>query len=155
MRRLVQPMRLIPVILFLLATVLSGQAPPTPAPSAEEAIRQADAAWMKAIVSKSVEHTVEMYDAEVLTAGSAMPPARGLAGIRAMWTQLFAQPDFVLTWKTDKVQIVDSGLMAYSTATWRGAEPKSGGPALVVWRKQRDGSWKVLIDSAWFWGAPD
>jgi ketosteroid isomerase-like protein len=121
-------MKFIPVISLLLATLLSGQAPPKSVVSAEEAIRQADAAWMKAIASKSVEQTVEMYDAEVVTAGSAMPPARGLAGIRAMWTKLFAQPDFVLTWKTDKVVLMDSGLMACSTATWRGAKPNSGGP---------------------------
>jgi ketosteroid isomerase-like protein len=141
------PMKLVLLLLSVAAAVAS--------PGAEDTIRQADEAWLKAIASKSVEQTVALYDAEALTAGSAMPPARGLAGIRAMWTELFAQPDFFLTWKTDKVVITDSGTMASSTGTWRAAKPGTGGPFLAVWRKQRDGQWKVLIDSAWFSRTPD
>ncbi len=60
--------------------------------SSESAVRQSDAAWAKAIAALSVAQTAAMYDPEALTAGSAMPPARGLGAIRAMWTQLFAEP---------------------------------------------------------------
>ncbi len=67
-----------------------------------------------------------------------------------MWAKLFAEPGFLLTWKTDRIVVLQSGDIAYSTATWRGAKPNSGGPGLVVWRRQSDGNWKVLIDSAWF-----
>ncbi len=143
-------MKLVFAMLSLVVSTTLGQTPATPEPNIEAAIRLADEAWMKGIASKSVEQTVAMYDAEVLTAGSAMPPARGLAAIRAMWTRLFAQPDFLLTWKTDKVVITESGTIASSSGTWRGAKPNATGPFLAVWRKQRDGKWKILIDSAWY-----
>jgi ketosteroid isomerase-like protein len=116
--------------------------------SGEAAIRAADEAWVQAIEAKSVDQAITFYDSEIATAGSAMPPARGLAEIRAMWTKLFRSPGFSLTWKTDKVVVTQSGTIGYSTGTWRmGSE---SGPYLAVWRKQRDGGWKVLFDSAWY-----
>ena len=46
-------------------------------PTSEAAVLEADEAWAKAIASKSVEQTVELYDADALTAGSAMTPRCG------------------------------------------------------------------------------
>jgi ketosteroid isomerase-like protein len=135
--------------LLALAAAL-GQTSKTEADSAENAVRQADEAWAKAIASKSVTEAAGFYDIEVVTAGTAMPPARGLAAIRAMWAKYFALPDFVLTWKLSKIVVTDSGTIAYSSGNWQGAGPNQGGPYIAVWRKQPDGKWKVLIDSAWF-----
>jgi ketosteroid isomerase-like protein len=95
-----------------------------------------------------------MYDPEALTAGSAMPPARGVAAVRAMWTQLFAQPEFVLTWEIEKVVVTESGAMAYSSGTWH-MGPNANGPYLAVWQKQPDGKWKILVDSAWYSRRPE
>ena len=119
-------------------------------PSPEAAIRQADEAWAKAIASKSVEEAIAFYDPEAITAGSAMPPAQGLAGIRGMWAEFFVQPDYSLTWKANKVVITETGGLAYSTGTWRTAKPDELGPYIAIWRKQPDGQWKVLVDAAWF-----
>ena len=57
------------------------QVPPGSALTPEAAVRQADEAWAKAVASKSVEQTVALYDAEAVTAGSSMTPARGLAAV--------------------------------------------------------------------------
>jgi len=117
---------------------------------AEAAIRAADSVWAEAIASKLLEQTVAMYDPEAVTAGPAMFPARGRDAFRAEWKQLFSRPDFSLAWSLDTIIVLKSGTMAYSTGTWRAADPNSTGPYLAVWRKQRDGQWKVLIDAAWF-----
>ena len=119
-------------------------------PMPEAAIRQADEAWANAVASKSVEATCAFYDPEAFTAGSAMPPASGLAGVRAMWTEFFARPGLALTWKADKVVITEPGTLAYSTGSWRNAG--MNGPYFAVWRRQPDGLWKVLIDTAWYSG---
>jgi ketosteroid isomerase-like protein len=129
-------------------SVTYAQTPTSSAATAEAAIRGADEAWVRAIAAKSLDQAVTFYDAEIATAGSAMPPARGLAEIRAMWTKLFSSPGFSLTWKTDKVVVTPSGTIGYSTGTWRMGN--ESGPYLAVWRKQRDGGWKVLFDSAWY-----
>ena len=123
-------------------------------PAAEAAIQQADEAWSEAIASKSVEATCAFYDAEALTAGSAMPPARGIAAVRAMWAKIFVQPGFSLAWKAERIFITESGTMAYSSGSWRMPGPNGTGPYLAVWRKQPDGQWKVLIDAAWYSRSP-
>ena len=106
------------------------------------------------MASKSVAQTVALYDAEAVTGGSAMMPAHGLAAVRAMWVKAFAEPDFFLTWKADKVVVTESGTIAYSSGNWRMAGPNATGPYLAVWRRQADGQWKVLIDAAWFSSTP-
>lgn len=118
----------------------------------EAAIRKGDEAWAKAIASKSLEGTIASYDPEALTAGSAMPPAQGLAAVRGMWAEVLAQKGFSLTWKTEKIAVTESGTMAYSTGTWRRTNPNATSPYLAVWRKLQDGQWKVLVDAAWYSG---
>jgi ketosteroid isomerase-like protein len=139
------------LLIFYAITALAfaQQRPPTKASQADEmAIRTVDEAWAGAIGKKSIEETVSFYDPEAVTAGSAMPPAKGIAAIRAMWTQLFADPGFALTWKVDKVVITESQTIGYSSGTWNIGT--SSGPYFAVWRKQPDGKWKVLMDAAWY-----
>jgi ketosteroid isomerase-like protein len=142
------------IVLYIAAiSATFAQAPPASVNNLETAIRVTDEAWAKAIASKSVKDAISFYDADAVTAGSAMPAARGIAGIEAMWTKLFAQPDFSLNWEADKIAITESGAIAYSTGIWFwGTDIK--GPYLAVWRKQPDGRWKALIDAAWYFTVP-
>lgn len=141
------------VILLLLCMCLGSnalaQAPAVPRNTEETAIRDADESWAKAVSAKLIEPTVAMYDPEVLTAGSAMPPVNGLAEIRAMWTKYFSDPDFTMKWKPENVLVTESGNIGYSFGKWDGGS--EGGPYLAVWRKN-GGTWKVLIDAAWLSG---
>jgi ketosteroid isomerase-like protein len=143
------------VLSLAVIAIALHQATSVPAPASEAAIREADGAWAKAVESKSVDLTVAAYDPEAVTAGSAMFPARGIASFRENWATLFSQPDFNLTWKADSVVVTESGTIAYSTGSWSQKSPTGTavGPYLAVWRKQRDGRWKVLIDAAWIEGA--
>jgi ketosteroid isomerase-like protein len=59
-----------------------------------------------------------------------------------------------LTWKPVRIQVADSGDLAYSLGTWqlKGKDPKGNdvtqtGKYLTVWKKQKDGSWKVVADT--------
>jgi ketosteroid isomerase-like protein len=114
----------------------------------EKMIQNLDEALAKAISAKSVEETVSSYDTEAITAGSAMPSAQGIVALREMYQKMFAQPEFTLSLKADKIAIAESNTIAYSSGTW--TMPKGAGPYLVVWRKRPDGGWKIVIDSAWY-----
>jgi ketosteroid isomerase-like protein len=59
-----------------------------------------------------------------------------------------------LTWKPVKIDIAASGDLAYSLGNWqlKGKDPKGNdvtqtGKYITVWKKQRDGSWKVVADT--------
>ncbi len=140
------------LILCAITAMAFAQQPPTKAQSDEKAIRIADEAWAGAIGKKSIEEIVSFYDPEAITAGTAMPPAKGIAAVRSMWTQLFADPGFSLTWKIDKIVVTESQAIGYSSGTWRIGT--SSGPYFAVWRKQPDGKWKLLMDAAWYGQKP-
>jgi ketosteroid isomerase-like protein len=59
-----------------------------------------------------------------------------------------------LTWKAAKIEVARSGDLAYSLGTWhlkgknpKGEEVEQTGKYLTVWKKQTDGSWKVVADT--------
>jgi ketosteroid isomerase-like protein len=114
----------------------------------ETMIQNLDETLAKAIAAKSVEETVLLYETEAITAGSAMPSAQGTAALREMYQKMFAQPGFTLSLKAEKIATAESKTIAYSSGIW--TMPKAAGPYLVVWRKQADGGWKIVIDSAWY-----
>ncbi len=58
-----------------------------------------------------------------------------------------------ITWKTEKVEVSQSGDLAYSTGTDRislnGPDGKSlteEGRGVTIWKKQTDGSWRCVLD---------
>jgi ketosteroid isomerase-like protein len=144
-------MKLLLIICAFAALAFGQQQPAIRSSQTDEvAIRAADEAWTKAIAKKSIEETVSFYDSEAMTAGSAMPPAKGISAIRNMWKQLLSDPGFALTWKVDKVVVTESRTIGYSTGTWHiGTD---SGPYFAVWRKQPDGKWRLLMDAAWYSG---
>jgi ketosteroid isomerase-like protein len=145
-------MNIVSIVLAVVTVAMaSGQTPAKSVATAEALIRQSDAAMANAVEAKSVDQLVAFYDAEAV-AGSGMPPVQGLTGIRAMWTKFLGQPCFSLTWKADKVMVISSGELGYSTGSWR--DGKKTGPYLIVWRK-KDGQWKALFDSAWNSHSPE
>jgi ketosteroid isomerase-like protein len=59
-----------------------------------------------------------------------------------------------LTWKPVKIEVAKSGDLAYSLGTWqlkgknpKGEEVEQTGKYLTVWKRQKDGSWKVMADT--------
>ncbi len=134
-------------VLFLAGLTYAQYQGNAPSARAEDAVRNADAAWAKAVSSKSVEQTLAFYTADAVTGGSAMFPAHGLNDFRTAWAAAFAERGFALTWKAEKVVVTNNGSIAYSSGTWK--DGKQHGPYLAVWQKQANAQWKVIIDSAW------
>jgi hypothetical protein len=65
---------------LVLSVVAIASAPAQTIPLAPDAaVQKAEAALGNAIASNAFEGTVAAYDAEGFTAGSAMPPSRGIA----------------------------------------------------------------------------
>ncbi len=58
-----------------------------------------------------------------------------------------------LSWQTSSVEVARSGDLAYETGTYdfvstdkKGKSNDEKGKFVVVWKKQSDGSWKVVVD---------
>jgi uncharacterized protein (TIGR02246 family) len=120
----------------------------------EAAIRAADAAWSKAAGEKDLERTVSYYaDGAVLMAAGS-PLASGKDAIKKGFTEMMANPGFALSFAPTKVEVSKAGDLAYEIGDYSLTfSDKKGKPLttkakyVVVWGKQADGSWKVLVDA--------
>ena len=107
--------------------------------------------WSKAGTVKDSASFVAFYadDATVMLPNE--PVIRGIDAIKAVFTPMMQDPNFSLSFTTDKVEV--SGILAYTQGsvslqrTGRDAKPlKDTGKYLTVWKKQADGSWKAIED---------
>ena len=116
------------------------------------AIRALDADWVKTVKDPQAFTAFYAEDAVVLPPGGQM--ASGKEAITKMWQQMVAQPGFDLTFAPAKVEVARSGDLAYEFGDYaitvndkRGKPQTSKGKYVVVWAKQADGTWKVMVDS--------
>jgi ketosteroid isomerase-like protein len=143
--------RLVILAVFALAVpVLAlGQSPAARQSAAEKAVREADAALAKAVAAKALDECLALFDDEAALPGDegTVYRAKDPRALRGAWEQSFSTPGFDLKWTAEHVIVLKSGTLAYSSGTWNNGPAK--GTFFVVWRKQPDGKWKVLVDAPW------
>jgi uncharacterized protein (TIGR02246 family) len=91
-------------------------------------------------------------DAVMMTPG--MPPMRGQDGIQAGMKKLLSDPNFKIDFASDRVEVADSGDMvatrgSYTLTVTDPATTKAindKGSYVTVFRKQKDGAWKAVLD---------
>src|SRR5688572_22100809 len=76
------------------------------------------------------------------------PVHRGAAAFGRAFGELSKVPGFSLTWIAEKAEVSNSGDLGYSTGTYTATfgETTDKGKYVTIWRKQSDGSWKVVED---------
>jgi uncharacterized protein (TIGR02246 family) len=120
----------------------------------EAAIRAASAAWSQSATAKDLDKAVSFYADDALVLPDKAPAITGNENIRKNWTPLLALPGPGLSWKTSSVVVARSGDIAYETGTYvlattdkKGKSSDTKGKYVVVWKKQADNSWKVVVDT--------
>jgi ketosteroid isomerase-like protein len=134
-------------ILVFLAAVLATSS----AQSGEDALLQADRDFNKATAEKKLEGWMQfMADDVVLLRGK---PVFGKDAAREAIKADWDDPTYSLTWEPKHAELFKSGKMGYTSGRWtyHGKNPKGEqgtleGDYLTVWKKQADGSWKVIYD---------
>jgi ketosteroid isomerase-like protein len=137
-------------VFFLLST--SAAVAQTNSKGLDE-LRAADAAWLKTYEAKDVDKAVAFCDEQGSMLWPNAPKATGKSAIAKITASAFAIPGFQLEWHPEQVEVARSGELGYTTGTYTWTfKDASGKPAfdkgkyLTVWKKQQDGSWKVLLD---------
>jgi ketosteroid isomerase-like protein len=121
--------------------------------AAEAAIRNASDDWGKAMTARDVDKTISFY----ADGGSYFPNRQAIIdskdGLRKYWAQLLALPGPGLTCDTTRVEVARSGELAYETGTCelttkdlKGKSTTEKQKYVVVWKKQKGGSWKAVVD---------
>jgi ketosteroid isomerase-like protein len=118
---------------------------------AEDAILAADAAWLKVYQAKDLAKSLAFCDEQ----GSMLVPNAPIATGKDAIAKVIAD-DFVhdnITWHANKVGVARSGDLGYTSGTtemnFKDASGKNvvyKGKYLTMWKRQKDGSWRVLYD---------
>ena len=143
---------------LVLATLVAGVSC-TPAPvavdtgAAQNSLREADASYSKAGNTRDLDGFVAHYASDAVGYPPNEPAVTGVDALRAYLGKFFQDSAFAATFQPVSIEVSSDGTMGYTlnTVELRATGP-DGQPAsqrirdFHVWRKQADGSWKLVID---------
>lgn len=118
-----------------------------------EAIRALDVSWVKAGQSKNVDAWVAFYAEGATVLPPNEPVADSPAAIRKSVSGLLSLPGLPIDWRPAKIEVAQSGELAYLhgayTLAWDegGKRASDKGKNVEIWKKQPDGKWKCVVDT--------
>ena len=71
---------------------------------------------------------------------------RGKAAVVEGWKGLYEKPDAPFSWRSESVEVLDSGKLAHSSGPVFNPKGERVGTFNSIWRRESDGSWKVVFD---------
>ena len=155
------PKRQLVVTVALFAFAACAQPPVVDSPESLDT-RAEDAAtihalvktWSAAAQARDVDTFAAVYADDAVLMIEGVPDAVGVDAIREGIGNMMQDPNFDLSFVADKVKVARSGDMAFETGAYSlswsdsdGDPTTQTGSYVVVWEKQADGTWKVVIDA--------
>lgn len=129
----------------------------TPAPvpvdldAAREAIMEADREFARDVAEQGVDGWVPWFAEDGAMIQSGVGEVRGHAAIQERMAPAFEASE--LTWEPVRADVGSGGDLGYTVGTWeaRGPGPDgelqaSRGMYVTIWKRQADGSWKIVMD---------
>jgi ketosteroid isomerase-like protein len=135
-------------VLFLVPSLSLAQSS-----KAADAVRAADQEWMKVFAAKNLEKSVAFCDETGAVLGANAPIANGREAISKLFAGFFALQNLKISWHPDRADVAKSGELGYTSGAYEmsftdasGKTIPDKGKYVTVWKKQSDGSWKVMLD---------
>ena len=72
---------------------------------------------------------------------------RGRAAVAAGWKAYFDAPKAPFAWAPDRVEVISSGGLAVSTGPVFDPSGRRTGTFTSTWRLEKDGEWRIVLDS--------
>jgi len=120
---------------------------------AVDALRAADAAWLKAYNARDVERSTAFFDKQGTVLLANGPMVTGKKALAKFVASGFAMRDYKIGWRASKAGVAESGELGFTSGAYRmsfkdaaGKTVSDKGKYLMVWKKQADGVWKALFD---------
>lgn len=120
--------------------------------AARRSLLEADQRFAQDVGERGVEAWVEAFGDEGMMLASDSPLIRGRETVRSAMAALGdprrAPPDLRLRWRPLGAQVSDDGTLGwtYGNALSISRRGESKAKYLTVWRRARDGNWKVAAD---------
>ena len=119
----------------------------------EQELRDLDAKWSAAAGAKDIDKTISYYAEDAIVMPPNAPSAKTRETIRTAWKEMLTTPGAAIRWKTTKVEVAKAGDLACVSGTYEetmteasGKPVKDYGKYVEIFKKQADGTWKVVAD---------
>lgn len=126
--------------------------------AAEAVLLEADRAFDAATAARGEAGFASFLSDDMTTIRADQPIVRGKGAFLEGWKSVFTTPGLSLRWQPQLARISDDGTMGFTVGTYTTTRSENGearvvgsGKYVTIWRKQSDGTWKVIFDS----GVPD
>lgn len=126
---------------FLILLLLATFDKPDPA----DAVRQAEIGFARAFADRDAPKFFS-YVADDATFMSGLATLRGKQKVIEGWSRLFQSPEPPFSWGPERVQVSGDGKLGLSWGPIYDKEGKLGGYYISTWRREPDGTWKVVFD---------
>ncbi|MGH9868541.1 MAG: YybH family protein [Candidatus Polarisedimenticolia bacterium] len=136
-----------PFMLIALA-ILTAAAPAAPTPRLDELtaqVRAAETSFAKSMADRNhAAFIAHLSDEAVFFSAKVL---RGKQAVADGWKPLFEGPKAPFSWAPERVQVLDSGTLGHTSGPVRDADGKLFGTFNSIWRREPDGSWKIVFDN--------
>jgi uncharacterized protein (TIGR02246 family) len=136
-------------------TFQQAPAPPDTRAADAAAIQKLDNDWFKAAAAKDLDTCASYYLDDAVIFSPGVPAVVGKDNIRKFLQGMVNAPNMKLTFLGSTVDVARSGDLAMdhgsvqvTTTDKRGKTVTQTSQAILVWKKQPDGSWKVAADTS-------
>lgn len=109
--------------------------------------------WSAVAAGDDVEALMSYWADDAVMMAPGQPPIRGKEAIREFVGSAGDIPGFSISWEPLEAHVSESGDMAYMIEQNQMTMPDSTGASITqynkgitVWKKQKDGSWKNVVD---------
>jgi uncharacterized protein (TIGR02246 family) len=136
-------LRFVPaLILVLSSSVLVGQ------PRDEALIREVEAverAFAQTMADRDLEAFASFLSEEAVFF-SGPQALRGKQAVTDAWSNFFKSEAAPFSWQPETVEVLQSGTLALSTGPVQGPDGTVASTFTSIWRREADGSWKIVFD---------
>lgn len=128
--------------MFVSAMILAAVAATTPV----EQVRDAELAFARAFANRDKAAFFAMVadDATFLSPGTT---SSGKEQVIKSWSRYFESAEAPFSWAPDRVSVSADGNLGLSTGPVYGADGVHAGDYISTWRREKNGSWKIVFDS--------
>ena len=119
-----------------------------------KAIQADQAQWLTDFNSRDLNKIVSHFAASAIVIDRGVPPAKGPEEAKKLYKDAVADPARSLQFSPLQIEVAKSGEIAYVYGSYSAVNTVPGtkkaaedkGSYVSVYRKQADGSWKVVVD---------
>jgi ketosteroid isomerase-like protein len=143
---------------LLAAAAPAPQTGPAPGKGNEKILRDLEARFARAVAAKDRQAFLAFWAPDAAIFPPTGGPVIGPDKIWEEWAPILESADVSLTWEPSRVEMAASGDLGYTYGRYESRGKRPGGEVVTrrgcyvtIWRKEKDGAWRVVLDI----GSPD